>query len=114
LLLDISRQALWKWIKEGKISAVKLPSGRFRIPESEVVKIMQGRRAEWRTSFCSADRSRLGSEYELKSYQYCSYYWCCGTANPIEFLYGLQSSLVTNCSESYSYHESVDKDDIYA
>ena len=41
MLLNVSRQALWKWIKQGKIQAVKLPSGRYRIPESEVVKILQ-------------------------------------------------------------------------
>ena len=41
VLLNVSRQALWKWIKQGKIEAVKLPSGQYRIPESEVVKMMQ-------------------------------------------------------------------------
>jgi putative resolvase len=41
VLLNVSRQSLWKWIKQGKIEAVKLPSGRYRIPESEVVRIMQ-------------------------------------------------------------------------
>jgi putative resolvase len=41
LLLNVSRQALWKWIKGGKIKADKLPSGRFRIPESELVRILQ-------------------------------------------------------------------------
>ncbi len=40
-LLNVSRQSVWKWIKEGKMSAVKLPSGRYRIPESEVVKVLQ-------------------------------------------------------------------------
>jgi putative resolvase len=41
MLLNVSRQALWKWIKQGKIQAVRLPSGRYRIPESEIVKILQ-------------------------------------------------------------------------
>ena len=36
LLLNVSRQALWKWIKGGKIKAVKL--GKDRIPESEIVR----------------------------------------------------------------------------
>jgi putative resolvase len=41
VLLNVSRQALWKWIKQGQIQAVKLPSGRYRIPESEIVRILQ-------------------------------------------------------------------------
>jgi hypothetical protein len=35
-LLNIIRQALWKWIRAGKIQAVKLPSGRYRMPDSEM------------------------------------------------------------------------------
>ena len=42
LLLNMSRQTLWAWIKDDKIKAVKLPSGRYRIPKSEVVKIVEG------------------------------------------------------------------------
>jgi putative resolvase len=42
LLLNVSRQTLWAWIKDDKIKAVKLPSGRYRIPKSEVVKIVEG------------------------------------------------------------------------
>lgn len=36
LLLNVKRQTLWNWIKKGKIKAVVLPSGCYRIPESEV------------------------------------------------------------------------------
>lgn len=42
LLLNISRQTLWAWIKGGKIKAVRLPSGRYRVPKSEVVRIVKG------------------------------------------------------------------------
>ncbi len=41
-LLGVDRHTVVKWIKEGKIRAVKLPSGRYRIPESEVRKILEG------------------------------------------------------------------------
>ncbi len=41
-ILRIDRRTLWKWIKEGKIRAIKLPSGRHRIPESEIRKILGG------------------------------------------------------------------------
>jgi putative resolvase len=41
-LLNVSRQTIWAWIKRGKIKAVKLPSGQYRIPDSEIVKILQG------------------------------------------------------------------------
>jgi putative resolvase len=41
-LLNVSRQTIWTWIKRGKIRAVKLPSGQYRIPDSEIVRILQG------------------------------------------------------------------------
>ena len=41
-ILRVDRRTLWKWIKEGKIKAVRLPSGRYRIPESEIRKILGG------------------------------------------------------------------------
>jgi excisionase family DNA binding protein len=40
LLLNISKQAHWKWVKHGEIDAVKLPSRRYRIPASEIVRII--------------------------------------------------------------------------
>ena len=42
-ILGVDRHTVVKWIKEGKIKAIKLPSGRYRIPESEVKKILGGR-----------------------------------------------------------------------
>ncbi len=39
-LLRIDRRTLWKWIKGGKIRVIKLPSGRHRIPESEIKRIL--------------------------------------------------------------------------
>jgi len=42
-LLGVDRHTVVKWIKERKIKAIKLPSGRYRIPESEVKKILEGR-----------------------------------------------------------------------
>jgi len=42
-ILGVDRHTVVKWIKEGNIKAVKLPSGRYRIPESEVKKILEGR-----------------------------------------------------------------------
>jgi len=41
-ILGVDRHTVVKWIKEGKIRAIKLPSGRYRIPESEVRKILEG------------------------------------------------------------------------
>lgn len=40
-LLNVSRQTIWVWIRKGKIKALKLPSGQYRIPDSEIVKILQ-------------------------------------------------------------------------
>jgi len=42
-ILGVNRHTVVKWIKEGKIRAIKLPSGRYRIPESEVKRIIEGR-----------------------------------------------------------------------
>lgn len=35
-ILGVSRHTVIMWIKKGLIKAVRLPSGRYRIPESEV------------------------------------------------------------------------------
>jgi len=42
-VLGVDRHTVVKWIKEGRIRAIRLPSGRYRIPESEVKKILEGR-----------------------------------------------------------------------
>ena len=39
--LGVSRWTLYEWIKSGTIKAIRLPSGYFRIPESEVERILQ-------------------------------------------------------------------------
>jgi len=39
--LKLSRGTLYRWIKEKKIKAIVLPSGRLRIPEEELEKILQ-------------------------------------------------------------------------
>ena len=38
--LGISYLTLWRWIKKGKIRYVKTKGGRYRIPYSEVVRIL--------------------------------------------------------------------------
>jgi len=40
--LGISFITLKRWIYAGKIRAVRTPSGRWRIPESEIEKIIRG------------------------------------------------------------------------
>jgi len=32
----VSRQTLWRWVKKGKIHAIRLPSGRFRISTKDL------------------------------------------------------------------------------
>ncbi len=39
-LLNISEETLWRWIRFGKVRAIRLPSGRYRIPESEITKVL--------------------------------------------------------------------------
>lgn len=38
-IFNVTRHVVAKWIREGKINAIKLPGGRYRVPESEVEKI---------------------------------------------------------------------------
>ena len=38
-ILGISYITLWRWIREGKVKAVRSPSGRYLIPRSEIEKI---------------------------------------------------------------------------
>ena len=43
-ILNVDRRTIWRWIKKGRIQAIMLPSGQYRIPESEVVRILRGER----------------------------------------------------------------------
>ena len=42
-MLNVDRHTVTRWIREGKIKAIKLPSGRYGIPESEVKRILEGK-----------------------------------------------------------------------
>ena len=39
-ILGVSRHTVARWIKQGKMKAIRLPSGRYRIPKEEVLKII--------------------------------------------------------------------------
>jgi len=43
-ILGVSKITVYMWIWGGKIKAVMLPSGRYRIPASELRRIRRGRR----------------------------------------------------------------------
>lgn len=45
-ILGISYKSLLNMIHSGKIRAVRLPSGRYRIPEDEVLRIIREGREE--------------------------------------------------------------------
>jgi putative resolvase len=38
-ILNVTRHAVDKWIREGRMKAIRLPGGRYRIPESEVERL---------------------------------------------------------------------------
>lgn len=42
-ILRVSRWTLYAWIREGKLEALRLPSGRFMVPEREVERIKNNR-----------------------------------------------------------------------
>jgi len=43
-LLNLSRRAVYNWIRMGWINAIKLPNGEYRIPASEVERLKARRR----------------------------------------------------------------------
>ena len=38
--IGVSRASVWNWCRSGRISAVQLPGGQWRIPRSEVDRIL--------------------------------------------------------------------------
>lgn len=40
-ILGVSPTTVWKWCKEGKIKCGKTPGGHFRIPRSEVERLLK-------------------------------------------------------------------------
>jgi putative resolvase len=43
-ILGVSKITVYRWIWEGRVKAVRLPSGRYRIPASELRRIRRGRK----------------------------------------------------------------------
>ena len=40
-MLSLKKLTIYRWIKAGKIKAVRLPNGRLRIAESELEKVVK-------------------------------------------------------------------------
>lgn len=38
--LQVNEETVWRWIRKGKMKAVRLPSGRLRIEESEIRRMI--------------------------------------------------------------------------
>jgi len=45
-ILGVSPKTLWRWWKEGRIKAIRLPSGRLRYPKDEIERILQTRETQ--------------------------------------------------------------------
>jgi excisionase family DNA binding protein len=41
-ILGVSKRTLYNWIRQDKIEYVKLPNGHYRIPETEILKMLYG------------------------------------------------------------------------
>jgi excisionase family DNA binding protein len=41
-ILGVSKRTLYGWIRQGKIEYVRLPNGHYRIPETEILKMLYG------------------------------------------------------------------------
>lgn len=39
-VIGVSRASVWNWCRSGRISAVQLPGGQWRIPQSELDRIL--------------------------------------------------------------------------
>ena len=40
-LLGVSYVTVARWIRAGKLRAIKLPSGHYRVPESEIKRLLE-------------------------------------------------------------------------
>lgn len=41
-ILNVSRWTVYRWIRQHKLRAIKLPGGTYRIPESEIDRLLKG------------------------------------------------------------------------
>lgn len=48
--LGVCRWTLYQWLKEGRLSGLKLPSGQFRVAEDEVRRIREEMASRWHGS----------------------------------------------------------------
>ena len=63
-MLGISYITLWRWIREGRISAVRGPSGRWLIPWSEIERL--GRRVETSSRVRAVIYARVSSRKQAE------------------------------------------------
>ena len=42
-LLSVHNTTIKRWIQEGKLQAIKLPGGHYRIPRGEILRILQAK-----------------------------------------------------------------------
>ena len=74
-ILNISTRTLLRWIESGKIRAVRLPSGRIRIPQTEIEKVLRGakeaRRAAIYARVSGADQREDLERQVEKLREYC-------------------------------------------
>jgi excisionase family DNA binding protein len=41
-ILGVSKRTLYNWIGQDKIKCVRLPNGHYRLPETEILKMLYG------------------------------------------------------------------------
>ena len=54
-LLNMSRASLYIWIQKGRIKAVKLPTGKLRIPLSELDRVIAKANPDTKIPFITPD-----------------------------------------------------------
>ena len=96
-LLGVSYVTLRRWIKEGKVRAVQTLGGKYRIPESEVKRLLSGVEAREIRAIIYARVSSSDQKSDLeRQIQYLTRYCSAKGYKVIDVLSDIASGLKTN------------------
>ena len=96
-LLGVSYVTLRRWIKEGKVGAVRTLGGKYRIPESEVKKLLSGVETKEVRAIIYARVSSSDQRKDLeRQIQYLTQYCSAKGYRVVDILSDIASGLKTN------------------
>jgi putative resolvase len=96
-LLGVSYVTLRRWIKEGKVRAVRTIGGKYRIPESEIRRLLSGIEAEEVRAIIYARVSSSDQKSDLEGQIQCLTQYCSAKGyKVVDILSDVASGLKTN------------------